>query len=77
MYLSGSFGYLSIYIRGCIYGEYLSLLLLLCAYFSLLGWAAMNLSAGTLTTQRVSRLDTYMRERIYATVYVARILNFS
>ena len=34
----------------------------------LLGWAAMNLFAGTLTTQRVARLDTYMRERMYATV---------
>ena len=36
----------------------------------------MKFSAGTLTTQRVARLDTYMRERMYATVYVARILNF-
>ena len=36
----------------------------------------MNLSAGTLTTQRVARLDTYMRDRVYATVYVARMLNF-
>jgi len=35
------------------------------------------LSAGTLTTQRVARLDTYMRERMYATVYIARILKFS
>ena len=62
---------------GCIYGAYLSLLLLLYAYLSLVGWAAMNLSAGTLTMQRVARLDTYMRERMYATVYVARMLNFS
>ena len=61
---------------GCIYGAYLSLLLSLYAYLSLVGWDAMNLSAGTLTTQRVARLDTYMRERMYATVYVARILNF-
>ena len=36
----------------------------------------MKFSAGTLTTQRVARLDTYMRERMYATVYVARMLNF-
>ena len=62
---------------GCIYGVYLSLLLSLYAYLSLVGWAAMNLSVGTLTTQRVARLDTYMRERMYATVYVARILKFS
>ena len=40
-------------------------------------WAAMNLSAGTLTMQHVARLDTYMRERMYATMYVARILSFS
>ena len=39
-----------IYIWGCIYGEYLSLLLSLCAYLYLVGWAAMNLPAGTLTT---------------------------
>ena len=60
----------------CIYGAYLSLLLSLYVYLSLEGRAAMNLSVGTLTTQRVARLDTYMRERMYATVYVARILNF-
>jgi len=36
----------------------------------------MNLSVGTLTTQRVAQLDTYMREHMYATVYVARILIF-
>ena len=53
---------------GCIYGAYLSLLLSLYAYLSFEGWAAMNLSAGTLTTQRVARLDTYMREYMYATV---------
>ena len=62
---------------GCIYGAYLNLLLSLYAYLSLVGWAAMNLSAGTLTTQHVARLDMYMRERMYATVYSARILKFS
>ena len=62
---------------GCIYGAYLSLLFSLYAYLSLERRAAMNLSVGTLTTQRVARLDTYMRERMYATVYVARILKFS
>ena len=46
-------------------------------HYILLGWAAMNLFAGTLTTQRVARLDTYMRERMYATIYVTRILIFS
>ena len=60
-----------------IYGAYLSLLLSLYAYLSLVGWAAMNWSVGTLTTQRVARLDTYMREHMYATIYVARILKFS
>ena len=45
--------------------------------YLLWGWAAMNLSIGTLTTQHVIRLDTHMRERMYATVYVARILIFS
>ena len=40
------------------------------------GWAAMNLPTGTLTTQRVARLDTYMREHMYATVYVARMIKF-
>ena len=45
--------------------------------YLLWGWAAMNLSAGILTTQWVARLDTYMREHMYATVYVARILSFS
>ena len=39
--------------------------------YLLWGWAAMNLSAGTLTMQHVARLDTYMRERMYATMYVA------
>ena len=41
----------------CTYGMYiwyLSLLLSLYAYLSLEGWAAMNLSADTLTTQRVA-----------------------
>ena len=36
----------------------------------------MKFSAGTLTTQCVARLDMYMREHMYATVYVARMLNF-
>ena len=77
VYLSGSFGYQSIYIWGCIY-ESILVYCFHCVLISLLlGWAAMNLSAGTLTTQRVARLDTYMRERMCATVYVARILNFS
>ena len=44
--------------------------------YLLWGWATMNLFAGTLTTQHVARLDMYMRERMYATVYVARILSF-
>ena len=44
--------------------------------YLLWGWATMNLFAGTLTTQRVAQLDTYMREHMYATVYVARILIF-
>ena len=39
-----------VYISGDVYGEYLSLLLSLCAYYLLWGWAAMNLPAGTLTT---------------------------
>ena len=62
---------------GCIYGEYLSLLLSLCAYFSFVGMGYNEFSVGTLTTQRVARLDTYMRELMYATVYVVRILIFS
>ena len=44
--------------------------------YLLWGWATMNLSVGTLTTQCVAQLDTYMRERMYATVYVARIFIF-
>ena len=39
---------------GCIYGEYLSLLLSLCAYLSLVGWATMKFPVGTLTAQRVA-----------------------
>ena len=45
---------------GCIYGEYLSLLLSLFAYLSFVGWAAMNLPTGTLTAQHVARQDTYI-----------------
>ena len=67
-----------VYISGDVYMESI---LVYCFHYVLisllLGWVAMNLSAGTLTTQRVARLDTYMRERMYATVYVARILIFS
>ena len=67
-----------VYISGDVYMESILVYCFHCVLISLLlGWAALNLSAGTLTTQRVARLDTYMRERMYATVYVARILNFS
>ena len=69
---------IEVYISGDVYMESILVYCFHCVLISLLlGWAAMNLSAGTLTTQRVARLDTYMRERMYATVYVARILNFS
>ena len=64
-----------------IWDVYMESILVYCFHCMLIyllwGWAAMNLSTGTLTTQRVARLDTYMRERMYATVYVARILIFS
>ena len=67
-----------VYISGDVYMESILVYCFHCVLISLLlGWAAMNLSAGTLTTQRVARLDTYMRERMYATVYSARILKFS
>ena len=77
VYLSGSFGYQSMY----IWDVYMESILVYCFHCMLIyllwGWAAMNLSIGTLTTQRVARLDMYMRECIYATMYVARILSFS
>ena len=64
-----------VYISGEVYMESILVYCFHCVLISLLlGWAAMNLSTGTLTTQRVARLDTYMRERMYATIYVARIL---
>ena len=67
-----------VYMSGDVYMESILVYCFHCVLISLLlGWAAMNLSVGTLTTQRVARLDTYMRGRMYATVYVARILNFS
>ena len=73
----GSFGYQSMYIWD-VYMESILVYCFHCVLISLLlGWAAMNLSAGTLTMQRVARLDMYMRECMYAAVYVARILNFS
>ena len=63
-----------------IWDVYMERILVYCFHYVLvsllLGWAAMNLSVGTLTTQHVARLDTYMREHMYATVYVARILIF-
>ena len=63
-----------------IWDVYMESILVYCFHcmlnYLLWGWAAMKFSAGTLTTQRVARLDTYMRERMYATVYVARMLNF-
>ena len=67
-----------VYISGDVYMESILVYYFHCVLISLLlGWAPMNLSVGTLTTQRVARLDTYMRECMYATVYVARIINFS
>ena len=67
-----------VYMSGDVYMESILVYCFYCVLISLLlGRAAMNLSAGTLTMQRVPRLDTYMRERMNATVYVARILNFS
>ena len=67
-----------VYISGDVYMESILVYCFHCVLISLLlGWAAMNLSADTLTTQRVARLDMYMRERMYATAYVARMLNFS
>ena len=58
-----------VYISGDVYMESILVYYFHCVLNSLLlGWAAMNLFAGTLTTQRVARLDTYMRERMYATV---------
>jgi len=65
-----------VYISGDVYMESILVYYFHCILISLLGWAAMKFSAGTLTTQRVARLDTYMRECMYATVYVARMLNF-
>ena len=67
-----------VYISGDIYMESILVYCFHCMLIYLLwGWVAMNLSAGILTTQHVARLDTYMRECMYATVYVARILIFS
>ena len=67
-----------VYISGDVYMESTLVYCFHCVLNYLLwGWAVMNLSAGTLTTQCVARLDTYLRERMYATVYVARILKFS
>ena len=66
-----------VYISGDVYMESILVYYFHCILISLLGWAAMKFSIGTLTTQRVARLDTYMRECMYATVYVARMLNFS
>ena len=67
-----------VYISRDVYIESILVYCFHCVLISLLlGWAAMNSSVGTLTTQRVARLDTYMREHMYATVYVARILIFS
>ena len=58
-----------VYISGDVYMESTLVYCFHCVLNSLLlGWAAMNLFAGTLTTQRVARLDTYMRERMYATI---------
>ena len=58
-----------VYISGDVYMEST---LVYCFHYVLnsllLGWATMNLFAGTLTTQCVARLDTYMRERMYATI---------
>ena len=67
-----------VYISRDVYMESILVYCFHCVLISLLlGWATMNLSSGTLTMQRIARLDTYIRERMYATVYVARILNFS
>ena len=67
-----------VYTYGDVYIESILVYCFHCVLISLLlGWAAMNLFASTLTMQHVARLDTYMREHMYATVYVARILNFS
>ena len=74
-HLSGSLD-TKVYISGDEYTESILVYYFHCQHYILLGWAAMKFSAGTLTTQRVARLDTYMRERMYATAYVARMLNF-
>ena len=69
---------IEVYTFGDVYMESILVYCFHCMLIYLLwGWAAMNLSTGTLTTQCVAQLDTYMRERMYATMYVARILSFS
>ena len=58
-----------VYIYGDVYMESILVYYFHCMLNYLLwGWAAMNLSIGTLTTQHVARLVTYMREHMYATV---------
>ena len=48
-----------------------------CQHYILLGWAVMKFSAGTLTTHRVDRLVTAIRENVCMPPYIPLELNFS